>query len=80
MPDQSSAERCVDDGAAASTPHFRDDGLGAEEGALGIDLHHAVPVFGGRLFHRPDMADGRVVDLDVEFGDYSPRYPNRLGQ
>ena len=57
----------VDDGAAAGFTHFGDDGFRAEEYALGVDVHKAIPVFdAGVVACRPN-GDAGVVDEDVHF-------------
>src|SRR6266702_90057 len=58
--------RDVDDGAAARAPHGGHGGLGPEEDALGVDVHHAVPRLGGGVLEPARPADARVVDEDVE--------------
>src|ERR1700730_1393035 len=58
--------RDVDDGAAARAPHGGNRGLGPEEDALGVDVHHAVPRLDGGVLEPARPADARVVDEDVE--------------
>ena len=57
----------VDDGAAACFPHFRDGCFRAEEDALAVDVHYAVPVLNGCVLDQTaSTADPSVVDEDVQ--------------
>src|SRR6266567_2728304 len=48
-------------------------GLGPEEDALGVDVHHAIPRLGGGVLEPARPADARVVDEDVEPSEAADR-------
>ena len=56
----------VDDGAAAGRFHVGDDGLRAEEDALGVDGHYLVPGLLGGFLERVSFDDAGVVYEDVD--------------
>ena len=63
---QASDGRDVDDGTAASLTHRRDRGLRSQEHSLAVDIHDAVPILAGRVFHARAYEDARVVHQDVQ--------------
>ena len=46
--------------------HLVEDGLGAQEDALGVDFHGAIPDFRGLVLYAVTLDDASVVDEDVE--------------
>ncbi len=53
----------IDDRPTARLPHGRNSVLGAEEYALGIDSHDAIPIFHRAIFDGGDLGNDRgVVD------------------
>ena len=52
----------VDDGAAAGLPHGRDRALRAQEHALGVDGHDAIPVGLGHLLDLGPEENAGIVD------------------
>src|SRR5262245_8776462 len=56
----------MDDGAPAGRWHGRERAVGAEEAALDVDGHDAVPVLLAHLLDLRPQQDAGVVDEDVE--------------
>ena len=59
----------VDDGAAAGLEHGGDGELHAEEDALGVDVHGAVPAVVRAFFEFFTDEDAGVVDEDIEVAE-----------
>ena len=69
--------RDVDDRAASGFEHRADRNLRAEEHALGVDIHHAVPVGLRGLVYESPPTDSGVVDENVQTAEPVQRRADR---
>src|SRR5207253_10767023 len=76
--DEAELRRDVDDRSAAGAAHGRDHALGPEEHALGIDVHHAVPVLDRGVLDPTSTTDAGVVDEDVQLAEAALGHADRL--
>src|SRR5947207_2180368 len=67
--DEAELRRDVDDRSTAGAPERRDGRLRAEEDALGVHVHHAIPVRLRRVLEPAGPADARVVDEHVQLSE-----------
>src|SRR5215472_2158291 len=66
--------RCqTDDDAAFLRDHGRQNGLTGKEDALGVDVHHRVPVFLGDLERLRGAIDAGIVDENVDSSEFGAR-------